>query len=168
MKKLFVTVAVAMLVALSATACNSGEKGGESAESSMSSTVEVASVNLTDVMSNINSQYPNQMEDISSTDDLKKYYNIAPEDVKSAAAEIDKSGIEEVVMVEAVDADAVSRIQTSLTQRYNSKKQQGASYSPEDLQVINNCAVEVNGNIVTMIISQNADGMKAVLNGANG
>ena len=91
---------------------------------------------------------------------------LSKEDVKSFGAEIDKSGIDEVVIVEAVDADAASRIQAKLQQRYNSKKQQGASYSPEDLQIIKNCSVKTNGNIVSMIISSNAGAMEEVLNSA--
>ncbi len=158
MKKVFLAVISAMIIAL--CMCSCGNSGSGTASTA------AKEINLSEVISNINSGSPNKMELIESVDDLNKYYSISKEDVKSFGAEIDKSGIDEVVIVEAVDADAASRIQAKLQQRYNSKKQQGASYSPEDLQIIKNCSVKTNGNIVSMIISSNAGAMEEVLNSA--
>ena len=155
MKKVFLAVISAMIIAL--CMCSCGNSGSGTASTA------AKEINLSEVISTINSGSPNKMELIESVDDLNKYYSISKEDVKSFGAEIDKSGIDEV---EAVDADAASRIQAKLQQRYNSKKQQGASYSPEDLQIIKNCSVKTNGNIVSMIISSNAGAMEEVLNSA--
>ena len=158
MKKVFLAVISAMIIAL--CMCSCGNSGSGTASTA------AKEINLSEVISTINSGSPNKMELIESVDDLNKYYSISKEDVKSFGAEIDQSGIDEVVIVEAVDADAASRIQAKLQQRYNSKKQQGASYSPEDLQIIKNCSVKTNGNIVSMIISSNAGAMEEVLNSA--
>ena len=158
MKKVFLAFISAMIIAL--CMCSCGNSGSGTASTA------AKEINLSEVISTINSGSPNKMELIESVDDLNKYYSISKEDVKSFGAEIDKSGIDEVVIVEAVDADAASRIQAKLQQRYNSKKQQGASYSPEDLQIIKNCSVKTNGNIVSMIISSNAGAMEEVLNSA--
>ena len=158
MKKVFLAVISAMIIAL--CMCSCGNSGSGTASTA------AKEINLSEVISTINSGSPNKMELIESVDDLNKYYSIRKEDVKSFGAEIDKSGIDEVVIVEAVDADAAARIQAKLQQRYNSKKQQGASYSPEDLQIIKNCSVKTNGNIVSMIISSNAGAMEEVLNSA--
>ena len=133
MKKVFLAVISAMIIAL--CMCSCGNSGSGTASTA------AKEINLSEVISTINSGSPNKMELIESVDDLNKYYSISKEDVKSFGAEIDKSGIDEVVIVEAVDADAASRIQAKLQQRYNSKKQQGASYSPEDLQIIKNCSI---------------------------
>lgn len=149
MKRMIAAVMVGMIMACSMAGCGcSTEKG----------------VDLAQVMTDIDTSYPNDMEDISTVDDLNKYYSIETADVKSFAAEINKSGIEEVVIVEAVSADAAKNVEEKLQQRYNSKKQQGASYSPEDLQVISNCSVKVNGNYVSMVVSSNASGMEEIFN----
>ena len=162
MKKVFLAVISAAVIALCMCSCGNSNAGSGSGTASTAA----KEINLSEVISTINSGSPNQMELIEGVDDLNKYYSISKEDVKSFGAEIDKSGIDEVVIVEAVDADAASRIQAKLQQRYNSKKQLGASYSPEDLQIIKNCSVKTNGNIVSMIISSNAGAMEEVLNSA--
>ncbi len=162
MKKVFLAVISAAVIALCMCSCGNSNAGSGSGTASTAA----KEINLSEVISTINSSSPNQMELIEGVDDLNKYYSISKEDVKSFGAEIDKSGIDEVVIVEAVDADAAARIQAKLQQRYNSKKQLGASYSPEDLQIIKNCSVKTNGNIVSMIISSNAGAMEEVLNSA--
>lgn len=160
-KKIVAVIVSAIVMSLTVAGC-----GGNSDNTDNQSQVvnNDTQINLKQVMDDINAQFPNSMEDISSTDDLNKYYNISAEDVKSSAASIDKSGIDEVILIEAVDADAATRIETCLKQRYNSKKQQGASYSPEDLQIIDNCSVQTNGNIVSMIVSKDYEGMQNILN----
>lgn len=119
-------------------------------------------INLTDVMTKINTDYPSEMTEITETEKLTAYYQISAEDVKSFAAEIDQSGIDEVILIEAVDGDAAKRIEACLTNRYNSKVQQGASYSPEELSIIKQCSVKTDGNYVTMIVSENAEGMTQI------
>lgn len=151
MKRIIAFIMVGIIMAFSMAGC-----GGSTAKE----------VDLAKVMTDIDTSYPNEMEDITTVEDLNKYYNIETADVKNFAAEINKSGIEEVVIVEAASADAAKNIQEKLQQRYNSKKQQGASYSPEDLQVISNCSVKVNGNYVTMIVSSNASGIEEIFNNA--
>ena len=78
-------------------------------------------------------------------DDMYKYYNINADDIKQFAAEVGKSDTDskntEVVLVEATDSDAASRVETALTNRYNSIFQQNASYSAEELDMVKNCKV---------------------------
>ena len=161
MKKIVAVIISAIVMSLTVAGCGGSSDNTDSQSQVVDNNTQI---NLTQVMDDINTQFPNSMEDISSTDDLNKYYNISAEDVKSSAARIDKSGIDEVILVEAVDAEAAARIEECLKQRYNSKKQQGASYSPEDLQIIDNCSVQVNGNVVSMIVSKDYEGMQNILN----
>lgn len=150
MKRLTTIIIASMIMIFAMAGC-----GGNTAE-----------VDLTGVMTTIDTTYPNEMQDITTTDDLNKYYSIDSADVKSFAAEYSKSGVEEVILIEATDTDAAKRVEEKLQARYNSKKQQGASYSAEDLQVINNCSVKTNGNFVSMIVSANASGMEEIYNTA--
>lgn len=152
MKKLVAIIMAGMIMTFTMAGC-----GGEN----------TADVDLSSVMATIDTEYPNEMQDITTTDDLNKYYSIDAADVKSFAAEYNKNGgVDEVILIEATDADAAKRVEEKLQTRYNSKKQQGASYSAEDLQVINECSVKTNGNFVSLIVSSNASGMEEIYNTA--
>lgn len=151
--KRIIAILLAVVMVFALAACN-GDNGASS----------TANVNLTDVINKINSDYQNNMTAIADASQLSTYYEIKSEDVKSFAAEIDRSGIDEVVLVEATDSDAVSRVQQCLNNRYQSKVQQGASYSPEELNIIKSCSVKTNGNYVSLIVSKDAQGMETIYN----
>lgn len=153
--KRFITMVLALVMVFAFAGCN-GDNGSNASSS--------ANVNLTDVMDKINSDYPSEMTAITDVAQLGTYYEIKSEDVKSFAAEIDRSGIDEVVLVETTDSDAASRVQQCLNTRYQSKLQQGASYSPEELNIIKECSVKTNGNFVSLIVSKDAQGMETVYN----
>ena len=93
---------------------------------------------------------------------------INADDIKQFAAEVGKSDTDsentEVVLVEATDSDAASRVETALTNRYNSIFQQNASYSAEKLDMVKNCKVTKDGNFVTMIIGEKASDMLKMFN----
>ena len=93
---------------------------------------------------------------------------INADDIKQFAAEVGKSDTDskntEVVLVEATDSDAASRVETALTNRYNSIFQQNASYSAEELDMVKNCKVTKDGNFVTMIIGEKASDMLTMFN----
>lgn len=88
-------------------------------------------VNLADLMDKMNSEYSVDATKYETKDDMYKYYNINADDIKQFAAEVGKSDTDskntEVVLVEATDSDAASRVETALTNRYNSIFQQNAS-----------------------------------------
>lgn len=153
MKKIAAVIMAAMIMATAIAGC--GGSGG---------TAE--NVDLTAVVTEIDNKYPNEMKSIDTVDDLNKYYGIKAEDVKSFAAEYSKSAIDEVVLVEAVNADAAKRVADCLQNRYNSKKQQGASYSAEDPQIVDKCSVKTNGSFVSMIVSANASDMESIYTAA--
>lgn len=118
---------------------------------------EVKEVNLQTVLSDINSKYSLELDAVSDTDALNKYYNISAEDVKQFAAEIKSDGNErtEIVLVEAVDSSAAERINSTLTTTYNSIISQYAGYNQEKLPEIKACKVTQDGNYVTMIVASN-------------
>lgn len=127
---------------------------------------EDKNVDLKAVMTEINSQYANSMTEIEDLDKLNSYYSVEKDDVESFAAELDQSGIDEIILIKAANDEAVSRIETCLNNRYNAKIQQGASYSPEELSTIKSCTVEKNGQYVSLIVSEQAAGMREVYNNA--
>lgn len=70
----------------------------------------------------------------------------------------------EIVLVEAVDADAAGRVESALKVKYNQLRSNGASYDAEQLDMVNNCDVTTNGNFVIYIISKDYKGMLDTVN----
>ena len=95
-------------------------------------------VNLADLMDKMNSEYSVDATKYETKDDMYKYYTL--------------------------DSDAASRVETALTNRYNSIFQQNASYSAEELDMVKNCKVTKDGNFVTMIIGEKASDMLTMFN----
>lgn len=118
-------------------------------------------VNLTEVMDKLNSDFSLSLRVLESVDDLNTYYSIDTADVKQYAAEIDSNNDApvEIVLVEAVDADAATRVETALTTRYNAIVNQYSSYTPEKLDMVKACKVTKDDNYVTMIVADKAADM---------
>ena len=112
-------------------------------------------VKLSEVMDKINSDFSLSLQTLESADELNKYYSIDTADVKQFAAEIDPNtnAPVEIVLIEAVDADAASRVETALTTRYNAIYSQYSSYSSEQLDMVKACKVTKDGNFVSMIVA---------------
>ena len=112
-------------------------------------------VKLSEVMDKINSDFSLSIQKLESADELNTYYSIDTADVKQFAAEIDPNNNApvEIVLIEAVDADAASRVETALTTRYNAIYSQYSSYTPEQLDMVKACKVTKDGNFVSMIVA---------------
>ena len=112
-------------------------------------------VKLSEVMDKINSDFSLSLQKLESADELNTYYSIDTADVKQFAAEIDPNNNApvEIVLIEAVDADAASRVETALTTRYNAIYSQYSSYTPEQLDMVKACKVTKDGNFVSMIVA---------------
>lgn len=153
MKRVFTIIIAAVLVLATLTAC--GAKN----------------VDLKKVMDDVNSKYDlSTLTAVESADNLKRYYTIPTEDVKQFAAEFTKSaseGYTEVVIVEAVDADAAGRVKTQLEGRLRNQLSDAKSYNAEQVSMIEACSVKDSGNFVWLVISDkqadiNADIEKAL------
>ena len=112
-------------------------------------------VKLSEVMDKINSDFSLSLQTLKSADELNTYYSIDTADVKQFSAEIDPNNNApvEIVLIEAVDADAASRVETALTTRYNAIYSQYSSYTPEQLDMVKACKVTKDGNFVSMIVA---------------
>ena len=112
-------------------------------------------VKLSEVMDKINSDFSLSLQKLESADELNTYYSIDTADVKQFAAEIDPNNNApvEIVLIEAVDADAATRVESTLTTRYNAIYSQYSSYTPEQLDMVKACKVTKDGNFVSMIVA---------------
>lgn len=99
---------------------------------------------------------------------LKSNYGIDADDVKQFAALVDASGIkcEEVVMIEAKDADAAKTVKEQLDKRMESKLAQNKDYLPEQYAIIKKCSVEQSGNYVSMIVGEQHEKLTEIYNKA--
>ena len=57
------------------------------------------------------------------------------------------------MLIEAVNADAATRVEKALTTRYNAIYSQYSSYTPEQLDMVKACKVTKDGNFVSMIVA---------------
>lgn len=91
-------------------------------------------------------------------EDMEDIYGIEAADMVQFAATVNDSGIkaDEIVLVEAVDADAAARVKEALDNRFQSKLNELDNYLPEEFAVASACSVEINGNFVSMIVAPNA------------
>lgn len=149
MKKIIATVLAALCVLAFAGCSDSSAKD----------------VDLNEVLTKINTDYKiSGMQEITDKEELCSSYRLESADVAAFSAEIEKNGLNEIVLIKAADSDAAKRVEEKLNERLTSKSNQIASYSPENYAIIKTCEVAVNGNYVRMIIAKDADGMTDVYN----
>lgn len=111
-----------------------------------------------------------EFSDVMELDEagLKTNYGIEADDVKQFAALVDTSGIkcEEVVLIEATDADAAKTVKEQLEKRMESKLAQNKDYLPEQYAIIEKCSVEQSGNYVSMIVGQEHEKLTEIYHNA--
>jgi len=159
MKKIICLIMVSMLL-FSLCAC-----GGNTDTTTTTKNVQL---DLAQIMTEIESAVtlPENMDDITNSDLLLQYYGIEADDVKSFAVKINGTGIkcDEVVMIEAVDADALGRIKTCLENRLDDVKNQMNNYLPDEYRIAAACSVRTVGNYATLFISPDANTMTDIFN----
>ena len=145
MKK-WICIALIAVLALALTAC-----GGKK-----ETAAPAAEVKLADVLKSFNLSEEGMLN-LSETD-MSDIYGIEAADMKQFAAAANNSGIkaDEIVLVEAVDADAAGRVKQALDNRFQSKLNELENYLPEEYAVVKACSVEISGNFVSMIVAPNA------------
>ena len=127
---------------------------------------------LKNVMKDINSKYTDAtggLKELTEVADLDKYYMISADDVKQFAAEINpdtSSAPVEIVLVEAKDKTASDNVKKALDARFQSIKSTYASYSPQEVELVNKCGVTQSGNYVTMVVADDYDGIMEIVNAA--
>ena len=100
---------------------------------------------------------------IAKDTDLKTFYGVDAADVKEFAGGFNSTGVsqEEIIFIQAVDADAAQRVADHLEQHRQSKLDQMKNYNPEQYAIIEKSSVDTDKNYVSLIISPKASEMKA-------
>ncbi len=96
-----------------------------------------------------------------SEDDLLDMYGIKMDDVKQYVALVAKSSTsaDEILLFEAKDAAAASRIREKVDNRYKAKLNEAKDYLPDEYAKISACKAETSGNYVSLIVSSDAEAM---------
>lgn len=145
MKKVFSMLLAATLLLLTMCACS----GKEEPQTKDFSTIKSEIKEKVDLSS---------LYEVSNLEELCLVYGIEQADVSDYLAYYSLTGVdsEEIAVIEAIDSDAASRIKSALEVRYNSKLNEAASYDASQHELVKKCSVEVDGNIVSMIIRDDA------------
>ena len=100
------------------------------------------------------------------SDVLLDLYGIAGEDVAESACYMTMDGVfpQEIIMIKAINEDALSRISASLENRISEVKTQSENYDPENYALAQKCKVATRGLYVTMFLSPNFDEMTEMFN----
>lgn len=101
---------------------------------------------------------------------LMRYYGLSADVVADFAGGVASGGVDqdEIVLIKAASEDNVLEIETALQTRYDSKLSQQENYNADEAEKIRNCKVETHGLYVTLIISNDANKITEIVNGAIG
>lgn len=97
-------------------------------------------------------------------DRLLDLYGIEAQDIKASACFVTMDGVfpDEIIMIEASDASAASRISEKLENRLTEVKNQSASYDAENYALAQKCKVSKSGNYVTLFLSSKYEEMQKI------
>ncbi|MBE6813438.1 MAG: DUF4358 domain-containing protein [Ruminococcaceae bacterium] len=159
MKKIL-TLALCLLMALCLTAC-----GGNDDATQPDAGNDAVAVDLAACLEQIKTDCALTDARNINADSLFDIYGVAAEQYKQAACCMVPTGVfpAEVLMFEAVDADAAAAIAGKLELRLQEVKNQSQSYDAENYALAQQCAVNTNGNIVTLFISADFNAMNDIL-----
>lgn len=152
MKRLF-TVLLTLMLLLSMTAC-----GG-----SKTVTVDIVKVKET-ILTDLEVVDPLDLP----AERLQDLYGITPDLVKSAACFITLAGAfpDEIIMVEAVDANAAKTVAEKLEARLADVKNQAQNYDADSFALLEKCKVRTTGVYVTLFISAKSSEMQNIFDAA--
>ena len=186
-KKLFAAILIAMICISGCSAQNTASVADETSQAAADTAAEAASqaeapaesaaeektnetaaADLKSVFENIKTQV--ELPSMVELNDklLMRYYGLEADICEDYAGGVDSSGIgqDEIVLMKAKDESGAEEIRTALQTRYDAKLSQQQNYNPEEAEKISKCSVETNGLYVTLIISDDAEKIKEIVNNA--
>ena len=158
MKKI-VSLLIALIMVFSFAAGSQDDASGEQTNAAV--TVDLAAVKA-EMIEKLSPADPISLEAQSLLD----LYGIAAEDIASSACYTTMDGVfpEEVIMVEAKDADALKRIEEKMNNRIGEVKVQSQNYDAENYAIAQKCEVQKNGNYIAMFLSPDYDSLTEIFN----
>ena len=126
-----------------------------SAEQQPPAEEQVSDVNLVEIRQQILTQLEISDPFLLETDALMNLYGIGADQVKQSGCFVTMAGTfpDEIILVEAVDENAVVSIQHCLQNRLNEVLVQSETYDPDNYAAAQQCQVLVNGLHISLILS---------------
>jgi Flp pilus assembly protein TadD len=147
-----IAIVLALVLALSMTAC-----GGSA---------EPKKADLAALYETMTATLPMMLPMDETT--MMNFLGIDAADCVQAAVAICAEGLraDEVWLIEARDADALSRIQTLAENRLKAKADETVSYNPEQYAVVEKGQLFTEGNYLFLLVSPDVDTLKAAVDAA--
>lgn len=162
MKRIVALIVAMLMIVCTLAACgDSSDSKEEEKPATFNGTTK--DVDLSGVMNLINERFDfGEKRDLS---DSERYYGISTPDVAQFYAQkpINDNELNEIVICEAANPDAVSRIENRLQKPLDTAYNQAKSYSKDDLAIVEKCAVRKNGKYVYLVISPHAAEIEALI-----
>ena len=149
MKRILTIITAAVLVLALFTACGS-EK----------------TVDLKALLDDINTTYGfTDMKTVDDVESLNRYYQVDAESIKQFAAQLPASSkdFNEIILIEAVDANAAGQIKVLLDARLRSQLSSAKSYNADQVSMVEACETKQNGNYVYLVIGDKHDEINATI-----
>lgn len=118
---------------------------------------------LSEIFGSIKAEYSvTDMVEFDDVSTLERFYGITEDQVDEFAGGVNNSGVkmEEIVLVKAKDSAAASDIAEKLNNRLSSKLNETKNYNPEQYAIVEKSSVDTDNLYVSLIISENVEGMK--------
>ncbi len=146
----------------------SGSSSSAPASSSSSSTPAPTVMNMQELFQQLTTKMP-EMLPMDETMMLN-FCGVKAEDCKQAVMAVCGDGLrtDELWLLEAVDAEALARLEQKAQTRLQVKADEAATYSPEQLAVVQKAKVIVNGNYLIVLVSPDVDALEAIYRTAAG
>ena len=166
MKRIIALIAALAILVCSLAACGGSSDNGDGS-GAVTPTQKVKrhtafvgtmkDVDLAALMDKINEQF--DLGAYASKNDSERYYGITPQDVKQFYAQKPENDNElnEIVICEVATADALDRIEDKLNDQLTRVSNAAKSYSKEDLEVVQNSKVTLDGKYMYLVISPYSD-----------
>ena len=99
------------------------------------------------------------------TESLNTLYGIDASVIKQSASFVTMAGTfpHEVIMIEAIDKEAVKVIEEALGKKLDEVMVQSKSYDAENYKLAQQCKVIVKGNFVTLLLSPDHAQIQTIL-----
>ena len=75
---------------------------------------------------------------------------------------------DEIWLIEAVDAEALQRIQTLAENRLTAKAEESITYSPEQYAIVQKAVVVTQGNYFALLVSPEVEALETLFRNAAG
>ncbi|MBO4894113.1 MAG: DUF4358 domain-containing protein [Clostridia bacterium] len=166
MKKVLLIVALLLAFTMIFSSCG-GEKNETPVEQGIVEAPASASVDIHAVMDEITSavEMPQEVLELKTNEDLSDYLYVDGSLVKDFAVKMDSSNIGTMlVIIEANDSASAQQVAEKLEKKVADDIDTYQSYNPDYAGMLKDSNVNIDGNLVSLFVSKQADEIIGIYN----